>query len=139
MFGGFYFYKSLTQEERDAILLFIQADILFEGPNLIFSTGYGPDLNPNALSEQMTATIEAFSNEHGVQINPLPATGSEQLLFLYKGYTTLALWGIDPINFLNFLHSNRDCYRHISARFPGMTERTMNTYALLLEKILLKR
>ena len=136
MFGGFYFYNSLSAQEREVIMLYIQADVLIEGPDLVFSTGHGFELNPNALSEEMTARIEAFSDAHEIRIRPMPVTGSEQLLFLYKGYTTLAFWGIDPARFTNFLHTERDCYQYISIMFPGMIETNMGAFALLLEEVL---
>ena len=136
MFGGFYFYNSLSAEEREAIVMYIQADVLIEGPDLVFSTGHGFELNPNALSEEMTARIGSISEAHEIRIRSMPATGSEQLLFLYKGHTTLAFWGIDPVRFTNFLHSERDCYEYISAMFPGMIETNMGAFALLLEGIL---
>ena len=138
LFGGFYFYNSLSPEEREAIVMFIQADVLIEGPDLVFSTGYGFDLNTNELSEKMAAKIGSFSEEHGIQIRQAPVMGSEKWLFLYKGHTTLSFWGIDPYNFTNFLHSERDCYEYISAMFPGMIERAMNVFALLLEGILMQ-
>ena len=138
MLGGFYFYNSLSQEQRENTLIFIQADVLIEGPQLVFSTGYTWDLNQNALSEQMATVIESFSEAHEISIHQAPVMGSEKWLFLYKGHTTLAFWGVDPVRFTNFLHSERDCYEYISAMFPGMIERTMNAYALILEAVLLE-
>ena len=136
MLGTFYFYESLTPEERENIVLYINADILIEGSMLIISTGYDLELNQNELSEQMKSIAESFYDMHEIMIQPLGATGGDQLLFLYRGYTTLALWGIDPSTFTNFLHSSGDSYEHISTRFPGMIERAMNAFALFLEMVL---
>lgn len=138
MLGTFYFYESLTPEIRENIVLYINADVLIEGPDLIISTGYGFELNQNELSQQMKSFAELFYDTHEIMIRPLGVTGGDQLMFLYRGYTTLGLWGIDPSTFTNFLHSPRDSYEHISRRFPGMIERTMNAFALFLETILLE-
>jgi len=137
MLGGFYFYNSLSSTQREAIVIYMQADVLIEGPDLVFSTGYGNELSQNALSEQMSATIMSLADAHGIEIRQSGAMGSEKRLFLYYGHTTLSFWGLDPVRTMNFLHSYRDCYEYISAMFPGMIERTMNEYALLLESILL--
>ena len=138
MFGGLYFYNSLTPEERENIVLFIQADILIEGPYLAFSAGYTLQLNPNTISSQIDIIARSLYEEYEINISPHPMFGSEQHLFLYKGHTVLAFWGVDPIYFTNFLHSERDCYEYISSRFPGMIERNMNNFALFLEAILLE-
>jgi hypothetical protein len=138
LLGGFYFYNSLTPEERESIRIFIQADILIEGPDLVFSTGHDLELSSNALTEQITLFAESFYESHEVRISPMGLVGSEQRLFLYKGHTTLALWGIDPHQFTNFLHSYKDCYDYINAVFPGMIEKAMSSFALFLEAILLE-
>ena len=141
MLGGFYFYNSLSPAEREAIVIYMQADILIEGPDLIFSTGYGTghghELNQNTLSEQMSATIMSLADAYEIEIRQSGAMGSEKRLFLYYGHTTLSFWGLDPVRSTNFLHSYKDCYEYISAMFPGMIEKTMNAYALLLEAVLL--
>jgi len=135
--GTFYFYNSLTPEEREDIILYINADILIEGPYLLVQAGYGFELNENSLSKQLIEIADRFNDTHGVSTRFMGVTGGDQLLFLYKGHTTMAFWGIDPSTFTNFLHSPRDSYENISRRFPGMIERTMEAFGLLLETILL--
>ena len=138
MFGGLYFYNSLTIEERENIVLFIQADVLIEGPYLAFSAGYNLQLNPNAVSSQIDTIAQSIYEAYEINISHHPIFGSEQQLFLYKGHTVLAFWGVDPSYFTNFLHTERDCYEYISAKFPGMIERNMSAFALFLETILLE-
>jgi len=139
LYGAFYFYESLTQEERDAIVLYISADVLIEGPELFISTGYSFQLNQNPLSEQILEFVTSFSDTNDITIGTdWTLTGSDEQVFLYRGYTTMAFWGLCLNNFTNFLHSYKDCYEYISARFPGMIERTMNIYSLLLEKFLME-
>ena len=140
LLGTFYFYESLSQEERENIVLYINADVLIEGPVLAISAGYDFQLNTNVLSRQLNEMVESFSDTHGIEIiTTWRITGCDQLVFLYKGHTTLAFWGVDPDNFSNFLHSPSDSYEYISSRFPGMIERTMNAFALLLEAVLLEK
>jgi len=137
MLGTFYFYDSLSQEERDSIVLYINADVLIEGPALAISSGYGFQLNSNTLTEQTNAIAESFYDTYGIEFNSSwQITGGDQLVFLYKGYTTLAFWGVCPVNFTHFLHSPRDSYDYISSKYPGMVERAMNAFALLLEAVL---
>jgi len=59
------------------------------------------------------------------------------MVFLLNGHTVLAFWGVElsPRFNTNFLHSYKDCYEYISARSPGMVERAMNAFAMLLEEI----
>ncbi|MDR2167720.1 MAG: M28 family peptidase [Clostridiales bacterium] len=138
MLGTFYFYESLSMQERENILFVINADVLIEGPDLVFSAGFGFNLRGNALTRQFVAISEIFYEEQGIQIRREQVRGGDQWVSLHKGYTTLAFWGIDPENFSNFLHSERDCYDYIDAMFPGMIERAMRGFALFLEKVLLE-
>jgi len=145
LLGAFYFYESLTQRERENILFMISADVLIEGPDLLFTAGYAQSRNnirhisSNDLSVQLSTVAADFYHSHGIVFHPIPATGSDELVFLYKGYTVLAFWGaeISPRFNTNFLHSYEDCYEYISARFPGMVETAMNAFALLLEAVLI--
>jgi len=137
MLGTFYFLDSLTQEESEDIILYINADVLIEGPYLLVQAGYGFELDENSLSKQLIEIANGFSDTHGVSTRNMGVTGGDQLLFLYKGHTTMAFWGIDLHTFTSFLHSPRDSYEHISSRFPGMIEKTMEAYGLLLKTILL--
>ena len=137
MLGTFYFYNSLTLEEREDIILYINADILIEGPYLLVQAGYGFELNENSLSKQLIEITDRFNDTHGVSTRSLGVTGGDQLLFLYKGHTTMAFWGIDRNTFTNFLHSPRDSYENIRRRFPGMIEWAMKAFGLLLETVLL--
>ena len=141
MLGTFYFYESLTPEEREDIVLYINADVLIEGPDLLFSTGYGLQLSTNDLSEKMSIIAESFYDTHDILFHQLPVTGGDQLVFLYKGYTTLAFWGAEiyPTFETNFLHSYKDSYEYISDRFPEMIEKAMSAFSLLLEAVLLER
>ena len=139
LLGTFYFYESLSPEERESIVLYINADVLIEGPDLLVSSGYNFRLSANAISERASSIAESFYNSHQIIFHQPHITGGDQLLFLYKGHTTLAFWGAEfyPIFNTNFLHSHRDSYEYISNRFPGMIERAMNAFALLLEAVLL--
>jgi len=138
--GTFYFYESLSTEERENIIFYINADSLLEGPALAISSGAGYDFQPNDLSEQFKIFADSFNRTHGIDFNSSwHIIGSDQFLFLYRGHTTLAFWGMDPEHFTNFLHSPQDSYDYISSQFPGMIERAMNSFALLLEAVLLER
>ena len=139
--GTFYFYDSLTQEQRENIVLYINADVLIEGPDLVISVGYGSNfgqpMRQNALSAQLLEITASFVYNHEFEISSSQVMGGDQLVFLYHGHTTAGLWGICPERFTNFLHSPRDTYEYIDNRFPGMIGRAMNAFALLLEELLM--
>ncbi|MDR2570282.1 MAG: Zn-dependent exopeptidase M28 [Oscillospiraceae bacterium] len=137
MLGTFYFYDSLTQEECDSILFYINADALLEGPYMLVQAGYGFDLNENSLSKQLIEITNRFSDTYDVSTRFMGVTGGDQLLFLYKGHTTMAFWGIDLSTFTNFLHSPRDSYEIISRRYPEMIKTIMESFSMLLKTILI--
>jgi hypothetical protein len=62
LIGAFYFYELLSQEERDNIVMMVNADVLIEGPYIIYGAGSQPQFDEEVgLSEEvMDAISEAI-------------------------------------------------------------------------------
>ncbi|MCL2407026.1 MAG: M28 family peptidase [Defluviitaleaceae bacterium] len=148
LLGTLYFYESLSEEERGNIELMIVADVLIEGPDLTFVTGYISStpgvmgLGSNTTSIRMVNHVRSFEQEHDFILTQTTMGTSDERVFLARGHTIFAMWGLErrsPVSFgTNFLHSHRDSYEYISNRFPGMVEQNMRAFSLLLESMLLR-
>ena len=44
LMGAYFYYDSLSQYERDNIIMMVNADVLFEGPYFIFGAGQAPNI-----------------------------------------------------------------------------------------------
>ncbi|MCL2376424.1 MAG: M28 family peptidase [Defluviitaleaceae bacterium] len=51
LLGTYFFYDSLTYDERDNIVLMINADVLFEGPYFLYGAGAHPRVDEEELNE----------------------------------------------------------------------------------------
>ena len=63
LIGAFYYYESLTQVERDNILMMVNADVLIEGPHLIYGAGSMPNLDDIDIDELIDAIAEHMVRE----------------------------------------------------------------------------
>jgi len=65
--GAFYYYDSLTQAQRDNIVMMVNADVLIEGPYTIYSAGAAPsvdDIDMDALIDAIVAYFIENLIEH---------------------------------------------------------------------------
>ena len=58
LIGAHYYYQMLTEAERENILFMINADVLIEGPYIIFGTGKFPVIDYDAADELIEAILE---------------------------------------------------------------------------------
>ena len=165
--GARVFYSSLSQRERDNIVMMINADVLFEGEFFLYGAGYadwdGPDFVPgsNDVSQQVSAIAQEMRSSHGMEIATVPEAillSSDQLVFLWEGHTVVMLFGVDLLPRAELeggqwiwgaygdymlvprvLHSARDDFHYINAAWPGKIENAMWTFSLFLEGILTDR
>jgi hypothetical protein len=72
LIGAYYYLEMLSQEERDNIVMMVNADVLIEGPYIIYGAGSQPQFYENiefteefmdALTEAMIETILAQAEE----------------------------------------------------------------------------
>ena len=165
--GAHVFYHSLSQRERDNIVMMINADVLFEGEFFLYGAGYadwdGPDFVPGSdeVSRQVSAIAQEMRDIHGMEIATVPEAillSSDQLVFLWEGHTVVMLFGVDllPRAYLEggqwiwgaygdymlvprVLHSARDDFHYINEAWPGKIENAMWTFSLFLESVLTNR
>jgi len=155
LLGSFYYAHSLSQAEHDNILFMINADILLEGPYLFFKAGY--DRNGEPGTNHITETWDQISEDlyftYGLSFIPLPEGvfgPSDQLAFLPWGHTAMFLAGLDVfegwedvpfmenlLSFTRVLHTRRDEFGYIEARWPGKIDENMRAFSIFLETILL--
>jgi len=83
LIGAYYYYESLTQAQRDNILMMVNADVLIEGPYVIYGAGGAPDLDEIDMDEiiemifdfVMEITAEIFDEMMADVIAGLEALG----------------------------------------------------------------
>ena len=225
LFGAYYFYYLLTPAQRDNIVMMVNADVLIEGPYILFGAGampvgadgefdfeevldgfmelvleqlnemgidldelpqefvdemlneiqmnlaalpdfaivqqafmmglVEPDVNADAsFIKYMAAEITAANDFELVFLPEAIGFSSDNLVFLPGGYTIVNLVGLERVENLleddfamtmheyfsgTVLHSPRDEFYYIEARWPGMMETNMRAFSLLLEGILTSR
>ncbi|MCL2376421.1 MAG: M28 family peptidase [Defluviitaleaceae bacterium] len=60
LMGAFFYYDSLTYDERDNIIFMANADVLFEGPYFIYGTGMAPELNEEEMIDVVFELFEMW-------------------------------------------------------------------------------
>ena len=148
--GAIYYVGSLSEQEHENILFMINADILFEGPDLFYMAGYDANGQPgsNHITETWDQIAMAMNAQHGITLNPWPEGvfgPSDQLAFLPKGHTAMFMLGLDApegwtgeITDMNrVLHSSRDDFHYINETWPGKIDQNMWAFSVFLEELLL--
>ena len=64
LWGAYYYYESLTPQEYDNIVMMINADVLIEGPYIIYGTAGEWALDDDALEVFATRIAETIIAEH---------------------------------------------------------------------------
>lgn len=153
LLGAQYYVNTLTYAQRRDIVMMVNADVLFEGPYMVYVAGYVPSdrwqdgaIQPrtNDLTAQVGEIARKLYVRHSIDIihNPINMfMGSDHLPFAWEGITVVVLagWYQDYAgNFLlRVLHSPRDCIHYINEAWPGKAETNMRYFSIFLEKILL--
>ena len=161
LLGAYFYYDNLTRQQRDNIVMMINADVLFEGEFFFYGAGYAGDQGPgtNHVSQQVNAIAQQVRDTHGIEIATLPQgifLPSDQLVFLWEGHTVVQFSGLykQPSNDFTgwaildhgdyaltarVLHSDEDCIHIINYRWPGKIDTAMRTFSVFLEELLLAR
>ena len=158
LLGAHFFNASLTDEQRENVIMIINSDVLFEGEHFIYGAGYQGMFGPgqNELTAQIDWIIEEAVFNHGLDVHRFPEAiflPSDQLAFLDDGHTVVVFTGLhlEPLgspgwNLFTYgdyfmttrvLHSDMDCFHFINENFPGKMERAMHYFSVLLEELLL--
>jgi len=96
LFGVYYYYNSMSDEDLDNLIMMVNADILIEGPYVIFGAGYAPsqywlealpedlldmgwwwpqrwwlenlEIRGNHLTVQIDEIADALNQQHGIEL-----------------------------------------------------------------------
>jgi len=154
LLGAYHYVRSLTQEQREAILFMVNADVLFEGPYLLYMAGYldiqetpyrDMRLGDDDFTRRWRGMAGALNDEHDFELTPYWELfpNSDHFAFMQEGYTVLFLFGMDFDEHGNLhmrvVHTDRDCYHYIQETWPGKIDANMRAFSLFLEEVLLAR
>ena len=144
--GAYYYLNSLSEEQRDAVSFMVNADVLLEGPYLLYAAGYDREGYPqaSAITRRVDAIAADLLEHYGIAVNALPEGifwETDHIPFLEAGHTVVVFAGLylDPDGFFQprILHTYRDCIHYINQTWPGKAPRAMQAYSFFLERILL--
>ena len=146
LLGSYHYFNTLSQSQRDNILFMFNADVLFEGPYLIYVAGVlenGVRVD-NALTDRWSALAAEVGRQHGLEFISYPRGmgffTSDHIIFFEGGIPVLFFAGLIPTDegsfWGRFLDTPYDNLAHIEATSPGLAQRNMQAFSILLETIL---
>ena len=140
--GAYVFLDSLSQEQRDNIVLMINADVLLEGPDLAYGAGYrrGADMaaRQNDLTRQVDEIAREIYRDFGALFHSRPNminSGSDHLPFLEAGFTVMFMASLGTTR---IHHTERDCLNYLNENWSGMVEENMRNASIFLERMILE-
>lgn len=155
--GSFYFADQMTDEAIENLVLMINADVIMDGPDLIYAIGYlddvsdlsieilweSPDISQNATSTAIKSLAEGLNEHHGTGLISLPHAlllPSDQLAFLSFGRPVMVFYATHPVvypeTFIgDVLHTPDDNLDFIMENHPGRIERALLEFGLFLEAV----
>jgi len=158
LIGAFYFVDNMTQEEIDNLVLMINADVIMDGPNLVYSIGYieelpdipndilweTPEILQNTLSEQVKDIADQLNDLQRTDLISKPLgiiLSSDQLAFVQFGMPVMVFYATHPVEDPELfdgdvLHSENDCLDFLMDHHPGRVERALHEFGLFLEEVL---
>jgi len=96
--GAYYYYELLTQAQRNNILMMVNADVIIEGPYIIYSAGSRPELSPaeiaNIVDEVIYSMMDIMVAAFDGMMEEVAAMGIEDPLLVLpfdslEGYVSL--------------------------------------------------
>jgi Zn-dependent M28 family amino/carboxypeptidase len=155
--GGFlgagYFVQGLTSEQSENLVLMINADLLFDGPHMVYGAAYDDNLQPGA--NDITRQIDAIAEELDLGLISHPDVvylEVDQLPFLMRGHTVVfmaAYYRVDLPGYVGFFnidggeftrggsHTENDDFNIIEERRPGVIQTNMRAFSMFLEEMLM--
>ena len=118
LIGAFHFVDHMSQEETDNLILMINADVIMDGPDLIYAAGFiekmpsseadildflwdEPVISQNTLTEQIDEVANRLSEEGLAELISLPrgvTMPSDQLAFLEFGTPVMVFYSSHPLD-----------------------------------------
>jgi hypothetical protein len=158
LLGARYYYDSLTAQQRDNIVMMVNADVLLSGEFLMYGAGffYNDGIIEDPLSLQVNKITRNLHQQYGIGIAQYHLAlyfGSDHLVFLENGHTAVYFLGVhlvprqgegwfygtydDQFITVRALHSDEDCIHFIRETWPGLAETNMWSFSLFLEALLM--
>ena len=145
--GAHVYVESLSDEESELIEFMVNADVLFEGPYLMYGIGRGRGMvTTSEFADRVSEIALGVSEAHGVELLTRPDVvfaGSDHLPFKWARHYVVVLFGLDMRDdggwSMRVLHSPDDDFHFIQEQWPGKIERNMRYFSIFLEELLLAR
>jgi len=162
LIGAEYYVANMTEEQSNNLHFMINADVLFEGPYMVYSVAYsnlGWDSERGGIhvgTNELTQQIDAIAYELNLGLIGYPYVvqqiNSDFRPFLHSGYTVVNLAGLAAAEFpyemwtvevdgnmfmLQILHTPDDDFHVIEERWPGKITANMSAFSIFLEEMLL--
>ena len=156
LIGSFYFADSLTDDEIDRLVLVVNADVILDGPDLIYGVAYvigdpqralWGDINLSFnevtdLIDDYAALVNRTYNTSLIRLPEAITLPSDQLAFLQFSVPTMNFFGTHPtpdgmLFAGEVLHTPNDDLDFIMENMPGRIEVALDTFGRFLTKVLL--
>lgn len=147
LLGSYYYFNALSRAERENIAFMVNADVLFEGPYLVYVAGVleGQNRVDNDLTRSWDRLAAEVNVRYGTQFISYPQGmsrfKSDHIIFFEGGVPVIYLGGLDrgATGTLQgrFLDTPYDNLAHIEATSPGLVARNMWAFSMMLEAVLL--
>lgn len=152
LIGAFYFVDNMSQEAIDNLILMINADVIMDGPDLVYAIGYvehasmiisSSDVLQNPLSEQIKELANQLNDQFNTELISKPhaiTLPSDHLAFMQFGMPVMVFYATHPVEYPDtfigdVFHSPNDCLDFITTYQPGRVERALSEFGRFLEAI----
>jgi len=158
--GSQYFVENLSEHGRDNLIFMINADVLFDGPDLVFATGkldiplahyvFGIDqIQSHPISAQIQELANSLNDAYNLELISEPRgimAATDQLAFIDLEIPVMLLMGVSlnegQINDYrelitgDVMNTYNDTWSHIKSLDSNRKERAIYTFSKLLYHVL---
>jgi len=148
LYGAEFFVGELSEEQRENIIFMFNADVLFEGPYLLYMAGVNNNgfRSDNEITAIFSEVAYGLRYSHGIELityhRGIYRWLSDHMVFFRNDIPVVCVFGLnsrgDTFD-VRVLHSYRDCYHYITERWPGKMEENMWAFSVFLEALLMAR
>ena len=157
LIGAFHFVDQMSQEEVDNLVLMINADVIMDGPELVYAVAYIDEMPafpmdllwelPTYAQNETTAQIEEIASRLNAD-NQTELIGkphaitlpSDQVAFVQFGIPVMVFYSTHPVEYPevfegDVLHTANDSLDFLLENHPGRVERALSEFGLFLEEV----
>lgn len=147
LIGAFYFTDQMSNEDIDNLVLMINADVIMDGPDLVFAIGNSDEsfgvISQNEVTETVKGIASILNANEGTDLISKPHAlflPSDQLAFLRFDSPVMVFYATHPVVYPevfigDVLHTPDDNLDFIMRYHPGRIERALRDFGLFLERI----